>query len=379
MKRLVAIAASALSVSAHAQVETQITVLGVMLPGASYSRAVTFLNDVADPVYWINNGVGVTVRLANFGVPVDMPAPRLSTGSGPLDTQFANATVDARTHKLRKDADVIIYFTGVASNLQECGWAPQFFWASPGTQPRWRPSGPDNLDLRGDDDWFQAIVVTGGPLCAVASDTAIHELGHLLGAGHEVPPAVSGSYLFSDSHAGFFSVYGFQGRSIVTQDTTRPFFAMWTAPWPYNIWQITPNAYNKKAVQTTGKSVANYRTTEDPPLPPPPNPPPQPLPPGCTLQGPINPVAVYVPPACNPYPASRYNFYWDDMCPGVVSHYRVEDQQPAGTGPWVLTDTTLWRGLAVGINGAPGRLRVKACSGAVCSVPSSTVLITDQC
>lgn len=114
------------------------------------------------------------------------------------------------------------------------------------------------MDLRGQDDYYVAIVATTNAICDNYDELAIHEFGHLLGAAHQVPQVPQGSGLYIDSNAyvrpGTGSFAGNDVRSLVS--TLLP-----------NAIQI--NEYssdvgttnNRRAIIKTAKSVANYRIT----------------------------------------------------------------------------------------------------------------------
>jgi hypothetical protein len=389
MRRLVCSLACVLAWSAQAQ-ETEVTVLGVLLPGADYNKAVSFLNDLADPIYWTYpNDVGVSVRLGNWGVPVPMPAPLVSNGSGSDLDQFYNAILDEQTHQLRYDADVVMFFTGEFSN-PSCGLAFQINWTSLSGAPvgsRWNPGG-NGLDLNGAETSFAAIVSTVGPNCGTFVDTAIHELGHLFGVGHEYPPATLACCLNNDSHAAVFQAQlpwpmppGGWFRTITSQAISPTFSRVWAKP-PGSFYTPIPWYANERGtVVQTGVSVANYRTTVVPPPPPPPVTPPPPLPPGCSLQTPTTVSGVQTGVCVGSPPVyTSYNMYWGDACQGATDYYQVEHSQPIGM-PYQVTGTTLspWTGILV--EGPDSMLRVRSCQiGVGCtSLSSDFLVVQDVC
>src|SRR5205814_9586925 len=103
-------------------------------------------------------------------------------------------------------------------------------------------------------------------------------------------------------------------------------------------------------------------------------PPPPPLPPGCTIQQPTGTVATLW-AQCDPYPYTSYNMWWNETCPGAVSYYQVEHSQPpggifvpTGPGPQPVSEWT-----RVFVSGVPAEVRVRACNGGGCTVPSNSV------
>lgn len=379
---------SVLCCAAGAQTETEITVLGVLLPGADFSRAVFFLNDLSSDNYWHTWSASIPrtpVRLANSGVPVPMPTPMTSVGVGTAPSQLAAASADALTNSLRRDADVVVYFTGSFSNAV-CGRALVSHWVVDGGRPagnRFQPDG-SGLDLSGKDTAFEAIVATTGTPCSmpIYNDTAIHELSHIFGGVHETPPETAGYGLLPDSHAGYFNYFGNVARGVGTVDTTRTFVKAWSAPYPYSIFNSSgPSAFNWKAMTTTARSVANYRVTTTPSYPAPPGSPPPPQPPGCILSPPVG-LTTQVAHQCNVNFETTYDTWWFDTCPGATQYYHVEwwngfDYVPlSGT-----TDTSVphifisyFAPLA-----SSTTIRVRACKSGLCSGPSSAVTISNQC
>ena len=373
------LSACLVTVVGHAE-ETVITVLGVMLPGSNYTRSKEFLDDLADSTYWDSSyqDVGVTIRLANWGIPIPMPAPMQSTGVGDPLEQAATAHADAENYGLRNNADVVIYFTGSFDNPNTCGEAENKVWTDgfgPPPEPRWQP-GSNGLDLRGSENSYEAIVATDGAICPDDDHVALHELGHLLGAGHETSASSPDCCLFLYSHAHLISFAGMGLYTIVAQQTEfRTLYPFWSTPTNYLMLGSTDN--NLSTVQTTGRSVANYRVDAESIPPPPPFNPPQPLPPGCSLQSPSNLTAVLV-AECDPFPTTHYRLYWSDLCPGAALYYQVEYSQPVGH-PYVNSVTSVSPWADVVVQGVPAQVRVRACDGFLCSGPSNSDTIFDTC
>jgi hypothetical protein len=118
--------------------------------------------------------------VANFGLPIELNLS--TTGDFIVDLLDAKAVADY----LRKDADVMLFFAGDADVNGFCGLAYQRNWTDQSGDPvdsRWHPT--NGLDLRGKDDSHAAIVTTTG-VCTTLLGTALHEFGHLFGAGHEI-------------------------------------------------------------------------------------------------------------------------------------------------------------------------------------------------
>jgi len=373
--------------AAHAQPETQITILGVLLPGADAAKANFYMNDLMDPASWFTGGTTwpppVTARWGNGGSLLTMPSGGASTGAGSVATQWSNAHADALVFGIRSDADIIIYFTGTMSDA--CGMAMNDHWTAAGGRPAGNRFQPDatGMDLSGSNIDFEAIVsTTGGCVFANADGNAIHEVAHLLGGVHDLGPGTDtpvGYGVLSNSHAGFFN-FGFgtpQRRGIGARATGDAYVKRWSAPYPLDMWSVSgANAHNRLTMATTAKSVANYRVAASA-APPPPAPWPPPSPPGCSLQVPATPV-VTLRASCDPYPWTSYNYWWFDQCPSATSYYQVEDSQPVGA-PYVITGTTFSPYTTIFVTGAAGTIRVRACNGAGCSAPSSTSTVTPTC
>jgi hypothetical protein len=293
MRALGIVLACLLSFSSHA---VEITVLGVVLPGADYNKAVTFLNDVKNSAHWQNTSpVWPTIRIANYGLPVPMPAPH-SDYSGTDFSQWSDAQADLANLNFRKDADLVIFFADQFTNFNPtvCGLAPQFHWiglsftGSP-PYPRWQPNPASGLDLRGSEDSYTAIVATQGS-CASETVTAVHEMGHLLGAGHTTP---SDAGLLADSHGATFTPANLYPpthlQTVMGNDPMGGANTGWfSRPGSYYYFYIPAGYNNAGTVATTAASVEAYRVAPTPP-PLPPNMPPAPpnVPPGCGLQTPV--------------------------------------------------------------------------------------------
>jgi hypothetical protein len=391
VKRVTALLAILVGIPAHAQ-ETQITILGVLLPGSDATVAQMYLDNVANSGYFTNQPVGVTVRISNWGLPVPMPSPMTSTGVGSASVQLANALADLTTHNFRNDADLVLFFAPDISGGDEgtivCGQAQQRNWTALGGQPqglRWNPTPV--LDLHGSEDSFFAVVSTHSA-CASVPINAIHELGHLFGAGHSTPPAPVDGYLLPDSHAALYTIVLPFGpplpKKTIMGQANQPgaYNPAWSAPGGYIYFSIPAQSNNFGTVKKTAVSVANYRTAPSPP-PLPPGMPPKPpvLPPGCALQTPTG-FTASLSGVCvgNPPVSTSYNVFWYDQCPGAKAYYSLEHSQPVGA-PYVPTPggSTLFPWGGVIIEGADGLIRVRACDAIGCSSPSNSALLHDQC
>ena len=192
MRRLILALALVVNVPVQA-LESEITVLGVTLPNADLGVAQSLLGSLV--TYWPTT-TGVTVKLANGGSAL----PMTSTTSGDHAAQLTAAKAAALAANIRTlhSADVIMFFATSFNDLYTCGYAPQLNWTAAGAHAF--IADAQGIDRAGAEESYAAILATTSPPCGstIVPEAAIHEFGHLFGAGHVGPP---GFFLFPDSHA----------------------------------------------------------------------------------------------------------------------------------------------------------------------------------
>lgn len=206
MKRSVVVLFLLWSACANSQ-DTVIRILGIALDGADLEVAQQQLDLVS--FYWLTSS-GTTIQLANGGA-LWLEA---TDGDGNIDTVWQQAILDAITVGDARDqhqADIILFFGGEFNGTTiygipvagPCGKADQENWIDYTSAPHGFVGDPQNfnLDLRGADDYYTAIVGTTGAGCSNKLATALHELGHLHGAGHQLGIGQNGIFLYTDSHA----------------------------------------------------------------------------------------------------------------------------------------------------------------------------------
>jgi hypothetical protein len=396
MKKLLLIIPCLLSASAHAQLEDEITVLGVILPQASVTRASIYMDSLV--TYWPDFDTNVTVKLANGGSLESIT----STTGGTWLSQLAQAQDVLEGQSQAQNllnvhaADIVLFFTPSISDA--CGGAPQHNWGEPTNpifQDKFVPDG-NGLDLRGQDIFYAGVVST--ELVCFRLELGLHEFGHLFGAGH---PAGAGHpdstfYLFPDSRAireyylPWVNWQTIMGVSYTAE--TSMSFSGWTGA-----------ANNIRALTKTALSLANYRTGTGgaPPLlaqcndgidndsngltdypndpgctsladddesgaPPPPPPPPPP----CNLSTPFNVTGQQI-AACIPQPPwTHHSVGWSDVCPGATLFYEVWYSQPDGQ-PYTFGWSVSPQSTNAYVFGTHARVKVRACNAGSCSSLSS--------
>lgn len=396
--------------------DKDIRILAVASPGTSTVGVLEQLDFLT--AKWPGSN-GVTVSLANGGVPI--PLSQVLTGGGLA--QLNQAVSDPAWDALRTTwgADLMIVFSPSISGQGACGRAVQINWTSiddpiPGNFIA-NPLTMD-LDLRGAVDSYYAIseVSAGCPTL-----TAAHEMAHLLGSGHTKSVA-AGKYLTSTSHAAV-SLATRRGvtmgnKTIAAQGANPPECVAEQVECGYIFVYSNGVALGgddgdtEGTFEITALSVANYINGaggsngggggggalpecndgidndgdgfvdygSDPDCasfsdddeddtsgggg-------------GCSLQSPSSLTAVFV-GACAPYPTTQYSLFWTDTCPSATSYYEVYKEQPIGSG-FVFGWQSFVPSSPVFINGPPGKLRVRSCSLSSCSGYSNTITITDSC
>ena len=270
------------SLAAHAQLSTQITILGVYHenePAVLTGLAKTHLEEIQ--LVWSTSGIsGTSIVLANGGTLVTLPTSPINT---PLFEQasdmfgFLEASGEFEQLRQQYAADLImVFYPGRPKVNSEdlCGVADMFgsewvgsaslFFANPLT---------NLLDLRGSESNYLAIVTENGVDCTDDYNTP-HEVGHLFGAGHDVsqdPAPNEDTYLYTDSHGYVEWTLDFVPPFIVTERTVmvsattnkclaagefnchgHPRFSTGSPPWGDGM------ANALRTIKETDNSVANY-------------------------------------------------------------------------------------------------------------------------
>ncbi len=359
--------------------ENEITVLALTTGGANLTDVEQQLDYLEN--HWPNSG-GVTIKLANNGVPVTLTST-VYTSSATQQLSTATALPFWSTYRQNYAADIMLLFTGSVSNPDTCGQAVQHNWTkisdpSPGV---WNPDS-SGLDLNGSENSYYALVATGGASLCETNHTAAHELAHLLGGGHTREIETIGAYLFDYSHA-FAAVVNIFGttwgvKSILAEGSPLVCSSYGVQCQVNNTYSSSGLSNNQSTFSTTAESVANYRTGGDsggsggggggggggs----------------GCSLELPIY-VTGYTVDVCAPLPWTQHSVSWSDLCPSATSKYEVWYSQPDGSGyvkGWDVTTTST----PVYVTGAHSRIKIKACnaSNQCTSLSSSSYLATDQC
>lgn len=389
MKKLLLIVACLVSASVHAQLEDEITVLGVPLdPLANTTRAASYLNSIVN--YWPAVPTGATIKLANGGSLLSIQ----STTTGTSVAQLSAAKGVLETQNLRNGADIVLFFT--PSMTDACGYAPQLNWGPPTSPPFQNKFVQDvaGLDLRGRDAYYVGIISTSTP-CFKPS-LALHEFGHLFGGGHPTAPS-SAYFLYPDSRA-----YHEYAPPWVNWQTNLGTSYLATDSMIYSSWT---GKNNQRALTTTALSVANYRTGGSGGAPPvlaqcndgvdndsnaltdypndpgctgltdddesgAPPPPPIPPPPSCNLSTPFN-VTGQLLGVCDPQPPyTHHRVDWSDVCPAATLFYEVWYSQPDGQ-PYTFGWSKSGQSSDAYVWGANSRVKVRACNGSSCSSLSS--------
>jgi hypothetical protein len=255
--------------------------------------------------------------------------------------------------------------------------------------------------LNGAEDSWGVVVETVKTSCTVYHEHAIHEVGHLFGAGHLPPPySLPNFYLFPDSHAF---------------KATVPFAGVWRTIMAGPVGGIQTNTFsaaagstnNRQALVTTAQSVANYRRgvvvgppvavaqcsdgidndgnalTDYPAEPGCSSPTDEtessiPPPPGCGLTPPTF-VTGALTGVCAPPPWTSHSVSWVDLCPEASSSYEIWYSQPDGS-PYSYGWTLVNPLTNVFVTGSNSRIRVRSCNGPSCApLSASSYVALSQC
>lgn len=351
MKRLLCLLfAATLHTGPAEALENEIVVLPVLLPGASSPNAVILLQELASR--WSATS-STPIVIANGGAPIPVT---IIPPSGDAVAQVNKVHTAMLATNLREiyHADVVLAFTGSATDgtTSVCGAGPQYNWTDLGGASAGFVAGPDGTDRRGSEDSYIALIVTDS-VCSSTRDLAMHELGHLFGAGHVKNSTNTNFYLFGDSHADRFGM-------VTTQFITVVAMAQSPLDIPTYFFASTTGKNNQRAVNRTDTSVANYRSSS------------------CELAKPENmdgfPVVF-----CNASGWTGHFVEWDDTCPEASVDYEVWGSQPLGSPyefEWrtVLTATSAW------VTGSAAGMKAKTCDLLTCTDRSdSTYIATWWC
>jgi hypothetical protein len=210
--------------------------------------------------------------------------------------------------------------------------------------------------LAGSENSYAAIVATTDADCVAHDEVAIHEFGHLFGAGHVDNPS---GYLFFDSHAYHFvsaiPPIVFNIRSIMSTPIPGSFNTM--------VFSQTTGQDNMRTLNTTAQSVSNYRA---------------PPPPSCSIAVPDEFFGLLT-GVCNPSPWTSHSLSWDDGCPEESTSYVVWGEQPIGYG-YFPRWTTVLQSTPIYVAGANANIKVQACNSSECSpVSSETYHASSNC
>jgi hypothetical protein len=361
-----------------------------------------------------------TVTIANNGNPLKYSGVLSGTPAQQLQ-ELKQFVEKAPSLRALHSADLVIGFsTTIQGDPGEilCGKAPQEFWN--GIDPSFSDPDGDGLDLRGQADYYLAIVATSS-LCNEDVYHAAHEMGHLFGGYHFDPPhlglyensrAYGKKIAVFNSNKGYVSALGSGITSVCegVHDCLR--LQKYSNP----NWGDALH-HNSEAINRTARSVANYvpgggtggggstpppdptqcsdgmdndgdglvdgsdphcsgSTDDDESGPPPPA-----APPGCNPAAftPTNVTAELLQVCVPGTSRSSYRVRWLHACPG--GFYQVFATQ-SGVGTYFVVQTAS-TSVDLTIQGPPntGLVRVRACnSGFSCSSLSSPgVTLVDGC
>lgn len=247
------------------------------------------------------------------------------------------------------------------------GYAEQPNWIGAGASFEPDPTD-DNLDRRGEDDYFRAIVRMNPSLncpAAVIPVLAAHEFGHLLGGGHTKESGEQ--FLFTDSHAFaiIFNIFGVVNgsKSILAEGSPETCSKAGVQCNIVAVYSSFGDTNNRRTFETTALSVANYRSSSGGS--------------GCALQAPTNVVGSLL-TACSPYPWNQHSVTWQQQCPSQVDLFWIWFSQPDGS-PVQLGWSTPLLSTPVFVTGASSRIRIQACGSSGCSIPPPSSYLASAC
>ncbi len=352
MRALALFISCLLSFSVRA-LDTEISVLGLVLPGADANKSAMWLASLEE--FWPSSSTGITIKLVNGGVPIPGQT-QLQLGIAGSDLLVAMNSDDPIRNQ--HAADVVMFF-GRSFIQGVCGEAIQRNWTSlnDGIPGIFIPA--PLIDTLGSEDSYAVIVATEGVNCLSFEEVAIHELGHLFGAGHVETPETTGKYLKADSHALHIDNIFVRAKTIMAE-------SFYTGIQTLNFsTQPSTNTDNLGTLSTTALSVANYRTA--PPPPPP-----------CTLSPPQN-IHGVITGICTPSPWTRHFVTWDDSCPSATSFYEIWAAQPI-LNPFNFEFYTAFSSTEVFVFGEDALIKARACEFFNCtSLGLGVYLASSQC
>lgn len=297
---------------------------------------------------WQNSSIVVPVNILNNQN--SLPLNSSLSGSSVQQHQQAEnlqSLIDSRNNH---GADLVVVFTTGVTDA--CGIAPTEYWINSSVPTTFIPNSL-GLDLRAKEVGYIALVDIACDLDIVA-----HELGHLFGAGHVTASGGSHPYLFDDSHADaqYFNLPSLNilinYRTIVSD--TEAECVNQTFPCILQQRFSTRSGHdNKKTVQTTALSVANYRQT---PL---------------ILVPPTN-LFGFLMGSCSPPPYDHHRIFWSEGGSNVsINHYEIfYSQPPTGSYIYGWSKSSEWTDAYV--VGANASVKIRACTTSLCSNLTST-------
>lgn len=369
-------------------VDDEIRILAVYTSDASTTNIQDQMLNIQQA--WISTGLigfptPVGVNIANAGLGVALGGAPL-TGFDYQQYDQAKIRQELLDKRNQYGADVVVVFTSAMLDdfgRQICGFAKQHDWTDFGGYPgAFVPDLATGLDLRPAETFFLAIVATTPSSCVSGSGEHLsaHEIGHLLGGGHEHGVTTSlpsdGMYLYEDSHAFIKRIYpgrgGGEARGELTALATRHgdgdsmcINSQCDHKLEFSSTNFgDTNHENKRAFEIVAKSVANFR-----------------VPPVCGLSPPDEVGGLLTHICYTTQPAqTRYQVWWSNSCSAETDYYELHAGQFI-VGPYNKFWTTPNQSSGVYVINPPGPnsnyVKVKACdANGTCSELSDSFAYT---